>query len=181
MLMPLLPMAKTHQLQLHQQFLRKLVLNYYVMIPWTMVCGSVCLSLSPSMCYPNAVLTQWGFLQSHDFRSLLATGRIYFKDMISRPFKLQSSPFEVQFSRSKVRILAFKVQTLSAIPLRSSFLRESGSMEPQIIAHRQAFQDRKGHINLRNSPGHRPGVLGTPGGTNRGLSAGVPEISCHLP
>ena len=29
---------------------------------------------------------------------------------------------------------------------------------------------KKGHINLRKSPGtHRPGVPGTPGGTNRGL------------
>ena len=35
-------------------------------------------------------------------------------------------------------------------------------------------QERKRHINLRKSLGHRPGVSGTPGGTNRGLPAGVP-------
>ena len=42
------------------------------------------------------------------------------------------------------------------------------------------FQERTRHINLRKIPGHRPGVPGTPGGTNRGLPAGVPEISCCL-
>ena len=30
------------------------------------------------------------------------------------------------------------------------------------------------------SPGHRPGVPGTPGGTNRGPPAGVPKIPCSL-
>ena len=39
-------------------------------------------------------------------------------------------------------------------------------------------QERKGHISLRKCPGHWPGVPGTPGGTNGGLPAGVPGISC---
>ena len=42
------------------------------------------------------------------------------------------------------------------------------------------FQERKGHINLRKCPGHRPGVPGTSGGTNGGLLAGVPGSSCEL-
>ena len=52
------------------------------------------------------------------------------------------------------------------------------------VGHRNAqriqdiYQERKGHINLRKCPGHRPGVPGTPGGTNGGLPAGVPGISC---
>ena len=41
-------------------------------------------------------------------------------------------------------------------------------------------KERKRHTNVRKSPGHRPGVPGTPGGTNRGLPAGVPGISCYL-
>ena len=36
------------------------------------------------------------------------------------------------------------------------------------------------NINLRKSPRHRPGVPGKPCGTNRGLPAGVPGISCYL-
>ena len=36
-------------------------------------------------------------------------------------------------------------------------------------------QERKRHIKLRKSSGHRPGVPGTPGGTNRGLPAGCPR------
>ena len=42
----------------------------------------------------------------------LATGRIYLKKRFFNAVKVQISSF-------KVRILAFKVQTLSAIPLRS--------------------------------------------------------------
>ena len=34
---------------------------------------------------------------------------------------------------------------------------------------------------LKKSPGHRPGVFGTPGGTNRGLPAGVQGISFDSP
>ena len=41
-------------------------------------------------------------------------------------------------------------------------------------------QESKRHINLRKLSGHRPGVPGTPGGTNRGLPAGVPGTSCCL-
>ena len=47
----------------------------------------------------------------------------------------------------------------------------------------EPFQERKGHINLRKisgTPAGCPSVPGTPGGTNRGLPAGVPAISCYL-
>ena len=42
------------------------------------------------------------------------------------------------------------------------------------------FEERKGHphIKVRKSSGHRPGVRGTPGWTNKGLPAGVPGTSC---
>ena len=52
-----------------------------------------------------------------------------------------------------------------------------------LSAHRSArigvallHQERKSHIKL----GKSVGVPGTPGGTNRGLPAGVPGISCCL-
>ena len=43
------------------------------------------------------------------------------------------------------------------------------------------IRKEKRHMNLRKSSGHRPGVPGTPSGTNTGLPAGVPGISCCLP
>ena len=36
-----------------------------------------------------------------------------------------------------------------------------------LIVHACKTQERKGHVNLRKSPGHQPGVPRTPGGTNR--------------
>ena len=42
---------------------------------------------------------------------------------------------------------------------------------------RPDFQGRTRHISLKKSSGHRPGVPGTPGGTNRGLPAVIPGIS----
>ena len=43
------------------------------------------------------------------------------------------------------------------------------------------LQERKGHINLRKIPGTPAGCpWDTPGGTNRGLPAGVPGISSCL-
>ena len=51
---------------------------------------------------------------------------------------------------------------------------------PTLSWFQERSQERKGHINSRTIPGHRPGVPGTPGGTNRGLPAGVPGISCYL-
>ena len=37
------------------------------------------------------------------------------------------------------------------------------------------YQERKRHINLKNSSGQCPGVPGTAGGTNKGLPASVPK------
>ena len=54
---------------------------------------------------------------------------------------------------------------------RTEFLLNSPSLAQNSV------QERKGHINLRKCPGHRPGV---PGGTNGGLPAGVPGTSCYL-
>ena len=44
--------------------------------------------------------------------------------------------------------------------------------------HGTYSQARKGHTNFRKALGHWPGVPGTPGGTNRGLPAGVPRTAC---
>ena len=57
------------------------------------------------------------------------TGRIY----VEKVFSI----LKVQMSSFKVWILAFKVQTLSAIQI--SVLRGSGTLEPKINAHHRTF------------------------------------------
>ena len=55
------------------------------------------------------------------------------------------------------------------------YARKSGcSLAPIAITD----QERKWHIKLRKSSGPRPGVFGTPGGTNRELPVGIPGSSC---
>ena len=46
---------------------------------------------------------------------------------------------------------------------------------------RVGSRKKKAHKLNKNRRDTGPGVPGTPGGTNRGLPAGVPDTSCCLP